>query len=416
MINALYLLLFVLSIVLSAFFSMIEAAYLSVSRTRIKHLASQQDKSAQLVESILERPDRLLATVLFGNDFVNTAGGVLGATLAFKLWGEFWGVIISVIVTSILVLLVGDTLPKTFAVRNAEAVTLMTATLVKYMQSLLSPIVRVITGIATLVAGPAKGKNPYQHVISEEEIRTMISLGADSGVVEEGAAELLHKVFDFGDRQVLEAMTPRPDMVFIEEASTLGQFFQVYKEHPYIRYPVYRDRRENIIGYLSIKDVLMAQAQDKCVPEELITSMIRPIIYIPETKKMGELFNELRSSGQPMAVLVDEFGGVAGIINQEDIVEVLVGQLADELAGQTKEFQTVAEKTYELDGGMRVEDANRELELDIPEGGYQTVSGFVLTHLGHIPRQGEHFKYGDLRITVLEMKGLKIEKLQIIRE
>lgn len=395
---------------------MIEAAFLSVSRTRIKHLASQQDKSAQLVESVLERPDRLLATVLFGNDLVNTAAGVLGATLAFKLWGEFWGVVISTVVTTILVLLVGDTLPKTFAVRHSEAVTLMTVRPVKYMERLLSPIVRVITGLAALIAGPVKGKNPYQHVVSEEEIRTMISLGADTGVVEEEAAELLHKVFDFGDRQVLEAMTPRPDLVYIEETSTSAHFLQIYKEHPHTRYPVYRDRRENIIGYLSIKDVLMAHAQDKFNPEEPITSLIRPIIFVPETKKMGELFNELRDAGQPMAVVVDEFGGVAGIINQEDIVEVLVGQLGDELASRTKEFHTVDDKTYELDGGMRVEDANHELELNIPEGGYQTIAGFVLTHLGHIPRQGEHFKYNNFRLTVLEMRGLKIEKVQIIRE
>ncbi len=415
MINNIYLLLFVFSIVLSAFFSMIEAAFLSVSRTRIKHLASEGNKSALLVENIMERPDRLLATVLFGNDFVNTAGGVLGATLAFKLFGEFWGVLISTAVVAILVLLVGDSLPKTFAVRHSEAVTLSLAKSVRFLENIFSPAVRVMTGLASLIVGSVKGKNPYQHMVTEEEIRTMISVGADTGVMEEEQAELLHKVFDFGDRQVHEAMTPRPDLICIEEKSTLGHFLQVYKEHPFNRYPVFRDRRENIVGYISITDVLMAQAQG-AGPEEPVSSLMRPITFVPETKKMGKLFNELRDSGQPIAVVVDEFGGVAGIINQEDIVEVLVGQLGDELAGQTEEFHTVDEKTYELDGGMRVEDANRELELGIPEGGYQTIAGFVLTHLGHIPRQGEHFKYGSFRITVLEMKGLKIEKVQIIRE
>lgn len=397
---------------------MIEAAFLSVSRTRIKLLASQKNRSAELAERILDRPDRLLATVLFGNDFVNTAGGVLGATLAFKLWGELWGVIISTAVTAILVLLVGDTIPKTFAVRHSEPVTLITARTVLLVESFLSPIVRVISGIAAfIVGGPVKGENPYQYVVSEEEIRTMISLGADTGVVEVEEAKLLHKVFDFGDRQVQEAMTPRPDLVFVEGKSTLREFLQAYKQHPHTRYPVFRDRRENIIGYLSIKDVLMAQARDSFNPEAAVLELIRPVVFVPETKKMGELFNELRSSGQPMAVVVDEFGGVAGIINQEDIVEVLVGQLGDELAGQTKEFHTVDEKTYELDGGMRVEDANRELELGIPEGkGYQTIAGFVLSYIGHIPRQGEHFKYNNLRIKVMERKGLKIEKVEISKD
>lgn len=386
-------------------------------RTRIKHLASQQNKSAQMVDEILDRPDRLLATVLFGNDFANTAAGVLGATMAYKLWGEFWGVIISTSVIAILVLFVGDALPKTLAVRHSEAVTLYTARIVKLAENFLSPVVRVISGLSALILGQVKGKNPYTHVVSEAEIRTMISMGADTGVVEEGAAELLHKVFDFGDRQVLEAMTPRPELVFVEEKSTLEQFLDIYKESPHTRYPVFRERRENIIGYLSIKDVLMAQAQHKFNPDENIGSFIRPVIFVPETKKMGEFFNELRGSGRPMAVVVDEFGGVAGIVSQENIVEVLVGQLGDELASRTKEFLTVDEKTYELDGGMRVEDANHELELEIPEGrGYQTIAGFVLTHLGRIPKQGEHFKYGDLRITILDMKGLKIEKVQIIRE
>lgn len=413
---SIYLLIYGFCIILSAFFSLIEAAFLSVSRTRIKHLASQDNKSAQLVEGILERPDRLLATVLFGNDFANTAGGVLGAAIAFKLWGEVWGVILSTAVTAVLVLLVGDTLPKTLAVRYSEAVTLSSARLVKLMESFLSPIIRAISGLAGLIAGPVKGKNPYQHIVTEDEIRTMISMGAETGAVEEEEAELLHKVFDFGDRQVHEAMMPRPDLIFVEERSTLKEFLDIYKDHPHNRYPVFRDRRENIVGFLSIKDVLMSQARDEIAPDTFIKGLVRPIIFVPETKKMGDMFNELRKSEGSIAVVVDEFGGIAGMVGLEDILGVLVGHLGEELAGKGEEIHTIDEKTYQLDGGMRVEDINRELELKIPEGNYQTIAGFVLSHLGRVPRQGELFKYDNLRVRVLEMKGLKIEKVEILRE
>jgi putative hemolysin len=255
-----------------------------------------------------------------------------------------------------------------------------------------------------------------QEVVSEEEIRTMISVGQEEGTVEEAEAEMLPQVFEFGDRSAREVMTPRPEVVWIEQGTRLADFLVTYAETPHTRFPVYRDNIDNVVGILGIKDVLMAQARGGLSQEDAIDSLVRPIYFVPETKRIAELLAEMQSRGYHMAVAVDEFGVTSGIVTLEQLVEEIVGEMGDELVAGTKEFEYIDEQTVQIEGGMRVEEANEELGLELPDGEYDTVAGFLLNLIGHIPREGEQVRFGNLKLVVTEMRGVKIEKILVTKE
>ncbi|MCK4698262.1 MAG: HlyC/CorC family transporter, partial [Dehalococcoidia bacterium] len=252
---------------------------------------------------------------------------------------------------------------------------------------------------------------------SEEEIRTMISVGHKEGTVEEAEAEMLHNVFDFGDRPVREVMVPRPEVVAIEQGSTVADFLALYAESPLSRFPVYEENMDNVVGILSIKDVLMALARGTIDNQSVIDDLIRPSYFTPETKRINELFAEMRDNNYRMAVIVDEYGGTAGVVSLSRLVEEIVGQVGDELASVEKEYEAINEYTFQIDGSMRIEEANEEMELELPEGeDYETVAGFILNLLGHIPRRGEQLKYKGLKIVITKMRGLKIEEVLLTKE
>jgi len=244
----------------------------------------------------------------------------------------------------------------------------------------------------------------------------MISVGQKEGTVEEKEAEMLHKVFDFGDRPVYEVMVPRTEVVCIEQGSKVTDFFNLYTESPLSRFPVYQENMDNVVGILSIKDVLMAQAKGTITSESTIDDLVRPAYFAPETKRINELFAEMRDKNYRMAVVVDEYGGTAGIVSLSRLVEEVVGAVGDELAGAEKEYEVINEYTFQIDGGMRIEEINEEMDLQLPEGDYETVAGFVLHLLGHIPKLNEQLRYKGLKLVITEMRGKKIEKILLTKE
>jgi len=252
--------------------------------------------------------------------------------------------------------------------------------------------------------------------VTEEEIRTMISVGEEEGVVGEAEAKMLHNVFEFGDQPVREVVIPRTDVVWIEKGTRLEDFLGIYTQHPHTRFPVYQETTDNVVGLLSIKDLLMAQAKGELGKEVPIDKVVRPIVFAPESKHIGKLFAEMQSGGNQMAVVVDEYGGIAGIVTLKQLLAQVVGRFGDKPSEQDQEFQTIDEHTYDVDGSMRIEEVNESLSLNLPSGDYETVAGLVLNRLGHVPKEGEQLRYGDLKLVVREIRGLKIEKLRIIRE
>ena len=416
-IETLYVVLLVICLLLSAFFSSSETAFISLQRFRLEHLIETKVRGARRVAGMIERPEKLLSTILLGNNFANVAAAALGTILAVNILGQERGVLIATIGVTVILLIFAETTPKTIAAHHAEKLSLLYARPLQAMSWLLTPFVVALSWIAS---GFTKlvGEGPVpRSLVSEEEIRTMISVGHKEGAVEENEAEMLHKVFDFGDRPVFEVMVPRPEVVAIEESSKIADFFALYAESPLSRFPVYQENMDNVVGILSVKDVLMALATGTVNNDSLIDDLVRPAYFAPATKRINELFVEMRDKNYRMAVVVDEYGGTAGIASLSRLVEEIVGPVGDELAAAEKEYEIIDEHTFQIDGSMRVEEINEEMGLELPEGeDYETVAGFVLHLLGHIPRQGEQLRYKGLKLVITKMRGMKIEEVLLTRE
>ena len=412
--SVLYLVLIFLCLVASAFFSSAETAFISLPRTRVKHMVSTGVSGAERVERMMAQPERLLATVLLCNNFVNVAAAALGTAVAVTIWAGDIGVLIATIIVTILLLIFAEVTPKTLAMRHPERLALLYVYPMGVITKIAYPLAAGLSWIGSALAG-GKARVP-KALVSEEEIRSMISVGREEGTVEEAEAEMLHNVFDFGDRCVREVTTPRPEVTWIEEGTELAEFLATYAESPHTRFPIYRDNIDNVVGILSIKDVLMAQAKGSLDQGSAIDELVRPVSFVPETKRIAQLFAEMQSQGYNMVVVVDEFGVTSGIVTMEQLVGEIVGQLGDELMGETKDFTFIDEQTVQIDGSMRVEDANEELGFGLPEGDYDTVAGFVLSLLGYIPKEGEQLRYNGLKMVIIEMRGLKVEKILVTKE
>ncbi|MGB8706994.1 MAG: hemolysin family protein [Dehalococcoidia bacterium] len=415
-INSLFLILFLISLAAAAFFCSAETAFIGMQRLRLKHLVHTNHPKAKIVAKILDKPEKFLATVLLCINFFETAVATLGTVMAVSLWGENLGAAIATIVITILTLVLVEFIPKSFSARYGERIALLYARPIEIISIVLYPFVYVLNHIGirfTKVAGEGSEPRP---TISEDEFRTAITVGEAEGVWEEEEAEMLHKAFEFADRPVSEVMQPRTEVTWLRQGTTLAGFLDIYKQYPFSRFPVYKGTTDNVVGVLSIKDVIMAQANQSLTLDSPIDELVRPVHFVPETKRLGELLAEMRDNNYHMVAIVDEYGGVAGIAALEQLTQEIMGVIGDELAVKEKDFVPIDAHTCEVDGGVRVEEANEELDLDLPTGDYETVAGFILSHLGRIPKQGEHLKYKDLKITIAQMHGRKIEKIQITRE
>ena len=414
--ETLYLVLLFVFLLLSAFFSSSETAFVSLQRVRVEHLVSTEVKGAKRVAGMIERPEKFLSTILLGNNLVNTAAAVLATVLAVSVWGQQQGVLIATIGVTIILLIFGETTPKTIATRHGERLSLMFVRPIQAISWLFTPFVIALSWIASGVTRMVGGTPMPRSLVSAEEIRTMISVGHKEGIVEEEEAEMLHKVFDFGDRPVREVIVPRTEVVCVEKGTSLADFLNIYAESPLSRFPVYEDNMDNVVGILSVKDVLMALAKGTMNSESAIDDLIRPTYFAPETKRINELFTEMRDKNYRMAVIVDEYGGTAGVVSLSRLVEEIVGPVGDEFAEAEKEYEAINEYTFQIDGGMRIEEANEEMELELPEGDYETVAGLVLHLLGRIPRQGEQLRYKGLKLVITKMRGVKIEEVLLTKE
>jgi CBS domain containing-hemolysin-like protein len=354
--------------------------------------------------------------MLLGSNMVQIAAASLATVIAVSMLGETWGAVVATILLTVLVLVFGEVIPKTFAVHHAEKVALVFAAPIQIIIWILFPFVWLLSKIGVGFTRMITDLDGEKASIDEAEIRTAIDVGEAEGVWKEAEADMIHNAFEFPDRPVKEVMQPRTEIAFIEEGTTLDEFLEVYRDHPHARFPVYSDTPDNVTGILTIKDVLMAIARGATHGDDKVDNLVKTAFFVPETKRLGELLPEMRDHNYHMAVVVDEFGGVAGIANLEHLAAEIMGSIGDEMSAVVKEIVPIDANTYEVDGELRIEDANEELDLHLPEGEYDTVAGFILSHLGRIPRQGEHFRYRSLKIAITEMKDRKIERVTITRE
>jgi len=407
---------FLICLALSAFFSSAESAFIALPKLRIRYLVESGIKGAEKLARVADKPERLLATVLLGNNLVNIAAATLGTIMAVSVWGLPWGPVIATVGVTAIILIFGEVIPKTFAVHHAQRLSLIYANPLGIIELCFYPFILGLERIGLRFTRIVTVSEEDKKIISEGEIRSAINVGESEGVVEEDEAKILRQVFEFTDRPVSKVMVPRTEIAWVEQGTKLSDFLNIYTQGRYSRFPVYKDNTDNVVGILHAKDVLMKLTDGSGSRNSVIDDLVRPTYFVPEGKRLGELLAEMRDGGHHAAIVVDEFGGIAGMVTLGQLTEEIVGDIHDELTDQEKDFVVTGDSTFQLDGGFRVEEANEELQLNLPGGDYETVAGFILNHLGRIPKQGEHFKYQNLKFVVTEMRGMKIEKVMVTRE
>lgn len=416
-INGLFVILFFLCLGCAAFFCSAETAFIGMQKLRLQHLIQSGHPAAKRVAKIVEQPEKFLATVLLGINFFETAVATLGTIIAVSLiQNENLAVAIATIVITIVTLVFAELVPKSLAVRYGERIALRYVKPLEVISTLFYPLVYLLNHIGirfTKLVGESEIPKP---TISEEEFRTAISIGEAEGVMEGNEAEMLHKVFEFTDRPVSKIMVPRTEITWVEQGTNISDFLNLYTQGRYSRFPVYKDNTDNVVGILHAKDVLMQLTDESADKDSAIDDLVRPAYFVPEGKHLGELLTEMRDGGHHGAMVVDEFGGIAGMVTLGQLTEEIVGDIQDELMDDERDFIVTGDSTFQLDGGFRIEEANEELELNLPSGDYETVAGFILNHLGRIPKQGEQFKYQNLKFVITEMRGMKIAKVIVTRE
>jgi len=333
----LYIILLIGCVVLTAFFTSSETAFFSLQRVRIEQLVNTNARGAWRVARLIQRPDRLLSVILLGTNLAMTAASALATALAVAVWGE-QGILFATIALTIIILVLAETTPKTLANIHSERISFLFARPIEILSWVFSPVVFVLSWIATAVTRIVGGTPLPRSLVSQEEIRTMISVGHKDGTMEETEAKMLHKVFEFGARPAREVMVPRTEVFWVEKGISLSKFLEIFAESPISRFPVYEENTDNVVGVLAVKDVLMAQAKETMGLDDSINDLIRPIYFTPESKLIDELFNEMRDRNYRMAAVVDEYGGIAGIVSLSLLVEEIVGAVGDEFAEAEKEY------------------------------------------------------------------------------
>ena len=410
------LLAFLVFLALSAFFSSAEAAFISLPKLRIRYLLESGVKRAERLAKLAEKPERFLAIVLLGNNLVNIAAATIGTIIAVSVFGFPWGPVIATAGVTVLVLVFGEVIPKTFGVHHSQRLSIVYAEPLRIMELCFYPLILALERIGLSLTRIVTVSEEDKKLISEGEIRSAINVGESEGVVEEEEAKILQQVLEFTDRPVSKIMVPRTEIAWVEQGTKISDFLNLYTQEHYSRFPVYKDNTDNVIGLLNAKDVLLKLTDGPQSRNTFIDDLVRPAYFVPEGKHMGELLAEMRDGGHHAAIVVDEFGGIAGMVTLGQLTEEIVGDIHDELTDQERDFIVTGESTFQLDGGFRIEEANEELKLSLPVGDYETVAGFILGHLGRIPKQGEHFKYQNLKFVVTEMRGMKIEKVMVTKE
>lgn len=407
------LVLLAVALAASAIFSATEAAYLSVQRGRLAALRRTDPAKASRVERLSSRPEKLLSTVLTGNNLANTAAAALGTGLALSFMSDNNAVIVSTIGVTVLLLIFAEAIPKTIATRYAIGLAAFMALPLRVVEAVLLPPIwlleRLVRGVTTLLG------LPETTLVSQEEITALADLARETGAVEPSQAEVVGNVFRIEDRQLKEVMTPRNEVVALQKGSTLEQFWAVYRDNPHNRFPIFDGSIDNIVGTLSLKDVGQALANGRMDPTDDVTVLAQRPVFLPETNLIGEFMRRSRDGTDQMVILADEYGGVAGLVTFREMVDEVLGSMGSEGDGDDNEVRPLGGDTYLVDAGMQVDELNQELGIAIPDGDYETVAGFVMARLGIVPQGGERIQIDGHVVEVATVQGIKIVEVMIAR-
>lgn len=405
------LVILVILIALSSFFSAAETALMSLNKIRIRHLVDENIKGAKLLEKLTNDPNKLLGSILIGNNIVNIGASALASSLAMKLFGDS-GVALATGVMTVLVLIFGEITPKTIAKQKSEQISLRIIKIINIVVKVLTPLVFVFTQISQVFI-KLLGAEPdvNESFITQEELKTMVGVSEEEGVLEEEEKEMIFNVFEFGDLQVKDVMIQRVDIVAVNVDVTYDEILEVIKQEQFSRIPVYNETIDDIVGVLNIKDLLFISDEDKKNFD--IKKFMRDPFYTFEFKKVMELFAEMKKSRNHISIVLDEYGGTVGIATIEDLVEEVVGEIEDEYDQEEKEIQCINEKEYMLEGSTRLHDIKDIIGLDLESDEFDSIGGLIIGELGRFPEEKEEVTYNNIKFIVEEVDKNRIKKVRM---
>jgi CBS domain containing-hemolysin-like protein len=405
-----YLLSLFILLLLSAFFSSSEIAFIVGNKIKIEIRARKKNLSALNARYFINNPDQFFSTILISNSAVNIAFASLSSIFLSKLFGlkEFEILLIS----TTLILLFGELIPKYFGRELADRLVLIVAIPLRIIAIVLFPLVKITSKISLVLSRTnIKEEEEIQHLFDKEDIQNLIEESSEAGKMDEEQSDIISKVIDIREQRVYEAMTPRTDIVGIEISSSMQDVLKSFIDSGYSKLPVYDENLDNIKGVVFGKDIFKQ-------PDDLKTVM-RDVVFVPETKKSLEMLNEFLDKQFSIAIVVDEFGGTAGILTVEDLIEELFGEIRDEYDDvEEKTAKKIDSNSYLVNGKVEIDYLNEELDFQIPEGDYETIAGYVTFRIGRIPVKGESFKIQNLSVQILKADKTKIDllKLTLIQE
>jgi CBS domain containing-hemolysin-like protein len=410
--SAVSILLFVFCILLSGFFSSSEVALISITRAKVRTLVNEGLPGSNALAALKESPEHLLITILIGNNIVNVAAASLATAIAIQVFGDI-GVGIATGFVVIILLFFGEIGPKIYATRASDSFALTIAPVILFLSRIFTPLIWLVERVSPK---SGVGKECIEPSVTEEEIKEWIDVGKEEGTIEQAEQDMLYSVLEFADTTAREIMTPRIDVIAMQDTVSFEEAIRIFNETGFSRIPVYHDQIDNITGILNVKDVFSAMVSHR--KDSTIREVMYDPMFVPETKKIDDLLKELQVHRVQMAIIIDEYSSFVGIVTVEDILEEIVGDILDEYDKEEPEVQNISEGVYIVDAQMWVEDINERIKIELPmEESYETIGGLIIDRLGHIPlHPGEKVEINDGKITlvVMQMHGRRIVKVKIV--
>ena len=404
------LVLVILLLSLSAFFSSAETALTTVSKMRIRTLAEAGDKKAITLMKVIEDPGKMLSMILVGNNIVNLSASSMMTTLTMELFGSK-AVGVATGVLTLLILVFGEITPKTMATLNAERLSLAYAGVVYWLMRLLTPVISLVNKLSTAVMFLLRvDPNKKPDAITEDELRTIVEVSHEEGVIESEEKKMINNVFDFGDAVARDVMVPRIDMVMVDVNATYKELIELFRKERFTRIPVYENSTDNVIGIINVKDFLLYDNAQKFSLRDLL----RQPLYTYEYKKTAELMVEMRKTSNNIIIVLDEYGATAGLITLEDMLEEIVGDIRDEYdEDEEDEVKEIAPDEYLVSGSAKLDDLNDRLGLELESEDYDSIGGLVIGLLEHLPEEGEEVSCENIRLVVEHVEKNRIDKIRL---
>lgn len=372
----------IILVLLSAFFSSAETSLTTVNRVRLKTLAEEGNRRAKTALEVLDKYGKMLSAILIGNNIVNLSASALAATLAIHI---HFTVGIATAILTVVILIFGEIVPKNMAMINSEKMALLYASMISGLMKLLTPLIFVIDSLAKGIMKLFRVDADKKTAMTENELRTYVEVGHEDGVIESEEREMIYNVFDFGDAVAKDVMIPRIDMVTVDKEATYEEVMEVFKDCMYTRIPVFEEDKDNIIGLINIKDFILVEDKAKFK----ISDILRQAYYTYEFKKTADLLVEMRQKCFNVAFVLNEYGGTAGMITLEDLLEEIVGEIRDEYDSDEEQLiQKMQDRTYLVEGSMKLSDINDELGTDLQSEDYDSIGGLIIEHLDRVPEDG----------------------------